>query len=51
LRAAAFLGRLMVQRPKYAYPLLLSTLGNEDAVDVSTAALIKMMRRQQKTVF
>lgn len=48
LRAAAFLGRLMVQRPKHAYPLLLSTLGNEDAVDASTAALIKMMRRQQR---
>lgn len=49
LRAAAFLGRLMVQRPKNAYPLLLSTLGNEEAVDASTAALIKMMRRQQRS--
>lgn len=49
LRAAAFLGRLMVQRPRNAYPLLLSTLGNEEAVDISTAALIKMMRRQQRS--
>ena len=48
LRAAAFLGRLMVQRPYNQYPILLSSLGIESALDEPTAALVRMMRRQQR---
>ena len=48
LRAAAFLGRLMIQRADNKYPLLLSSLGRESVVDKPTAKLIKMMRRQQR---
>ena len=48
LRAAAFLGRLMIQRAYNKYPLLLSSLGREAVVDEPTAKLIKMMRRQQR---
>lgn len=48
LRAAAFLGRLMVQRPYSQYPILLSSLGVESALDAPTAALVRMMRRQQR---
>lgn len=49
LRAAAFLGRLMVQSPKEEYPLRLLSLGNEEAISATTARMIKMMRRQQKS--
>lgn len=48
IRAAAFLGRLMIQRMDNKYPLLLSSLGRESVVDEPTAALINMMRRQQR---
>ncbi|WP_157832172.1 DUF3800 domain-containing protein [Pseudomonas sp. S09G 359] len=48
LRAAAFLGRLMVQRPKQEFPVLLLTLGNEVAIDTYTATLVRMMRKQQR---
>ncbi|MFA0938879.1 DUF3800 domain-containing protein [Pseudomonas tremae] len=48
LRAATFLGRLMVQRVQNNYPLLLVSLGEEGTVDKPTAALINMMRRQQR---
>lgn len=47
-RAAAFLGRLMVQQRDNRYPLLLVSLGKEAVVDERTALLVDMMRRQQR---
>lgn len=48
IRAAAFLGRLMIQRVGNQYPLLLSSLGRRAVVDEPTAVLIRMMRSQQR---
>jgi hypothetical protein len=48
LRAAAFLGRLMVNRGRSQYPVLLLSLGEEKALDKATEKLIKMMKRQQR---
>jgi len=48
LRAAAFLGRMMVQRPKNQYPILLSSLGIESILDEPTAVVVRMMKRQQR---
>lgn len=48
LRAAAFLGRLMIQRGRGKHPVLLLSLGDEKVLDRPTAKLIKMMQRQQR---
>ncbi|WP_339495680.1 DUF3800 domain-containing protein [Pseudomonas sp. RA_105y_Pfl2_P56] len=48
LRAAAFLGRLMVNRGRGEHPLLLVSLGEEAALDNQTGKLVKMMKRQQR---
>ncbi|WP_207267460.1 DUF3800 domain-containing protein [Pseudomonas sp. GW101-3H06] len=48
LRAAAFLGRLMIQRGRGRHPLLLLSLGEEKAVDRRTEKTIRMMERQQR---
>lgn len=48
LRAAAFLGRLMVNRGCGKHPVLLLSLGEEKALDRPTEKLIKMMKRQQR---
>ncbi|MCO8312548.1 DUF3800 domain-containing protein [Pseudomonas mandelii] len=48
LRAAAFLGRLMINRGRGKHPVLLLTLGQEDVLDQSTVKLINMMKRQQR---
>lgn len=48
LRAAAFLGRLMVNRGRGQQPLLLLSLGEEEALDKPTEGLVRMMKRQQR---
>jgi hypothetical protein len=48
LRAAAFLGRLMIQRESGKHPVLLLSLGDGKVLDRPTAKLIKMMQRQQR---
>jgi hypothetical protein len=48
LRAAAFLGRLMVNRGRNQHPVLLLSLGEEKVLDKATEKLIKMMKRQQR---
>jgi hypothetical protein len=50
LRAAAFLGRLMVNRGRSQQPVLLLSLGTEKALDKSTAKIINMMTRQQRSM-
>jgi hypothetical protein len=48
LRAATFLGRLMVDRGHRRQPLLLLSLGEEKALDKPTERLVRMMKRQQR---
>lgn len=48
LRAAAFLGRLMVARGRGRHPLLLLSMGEERVLDKPTERLVKMMKRQQR---
>lgn len=50
LRAAAFLGRLMVNRGRGQQPLLLLSLGEEAVLDKSTEGLVRMMKRQQRSM-
>lgn len=50
LRAAAFLGRLMVNRGRGEQPLLLLSLGEEAVLDKPTERLVKMMKRQQRSM-
>ncbi|NNA54771.1 DUF3800 domain-containing protein [Pseudomonas koreensis] len=50
LRAAAFLGRLMVNRGRSQQPVLLLTLGEENSLDRPTTELINMMTRQQRAM-
>lgn len=49
LRAAAFLGRLMVQHMGKKPPVLLLTLGKEKHLEESTRRMIAMMHRQQRS--
>lgn len=48
MRAATFLGRLMVNRGHGRVPLLLLSLGDEADLDRPTADLVIMMRKQQR---
>ncbi|MBD9586724.1 DUF3800 domain-containing protein [Pseudomonas sp. PDM03] len=48
LRAATFLGRLMVNRGRSQQPVLLLSLGEEKPLDKATEKLINMMTRQQR---
>lgn len=48
LRAAAFLGRLMVQHQGKQPPLLLLSLGEEKVLEGRARALVNMMHRQQR---
>lgn len=48
LRAAAFLGRLMVNRGRAQQPVLLLSLGEETPLEKNTEKLINMMTRQQR---
>ncbi|WP_448090307.1 DUF3800 domain-containing protein [Pseudomonas azerbaijanoccidentalis] len=48
LRAAAFLGRLMVNRGRSQQPVLLLSLGEEKPIDKVTEKLINMMTKQQR---
>lgn len=50
LRAATFLGRLMVNRGHRREPLLLLSLGEEAELDRPTADLVRMMKRQQRSM-
>lgn len=51
LRAAAFLGRLMVGRGRGLHPLLLLSIGEEKVLDKPTERLVRMMTRQQRPMF
>jgi hypothetical protein len=48
LRAATFLGRLMINRGRGKQPMLLVSLGHEKALDKATATLVKRTRHQQR---
>lgn len=50
LGAATFLGRLMVNRGHRRRPLLLLSLGEEAVLDKPTERLVRMMRRQQRSM-